>query len=112
MYYEVRDITHEGDNEMTDMFEKGFYFGLGAFSVTKEKAEKLISDLVKKGKLSHEEAGKVVKDLLSRAEEEKKVLSEKIDISLEKTIKKFNLATRKDIEDINKRLDEISKKLK
>ena len=31
---------------------------------------------------------------------------------LEKTIKKLNLATRKDIEDINKRLDEISKKLK
>lgn len=97
---------------MTDIFEKGFYLGLGLLSLSKEKAEEIINDLVEKGKISSEQSSKAIKDLLAKAEEEKKVLTEKIDSALESAMKKMNLATRHDLEELNKKLDKIIKQQK
>jgi polyhydroxyalkanoate synthesis regulator phasin len=97
---------------MADLFEKGLYMGLGILTVTKEKAEKLIQDLVDKGKLTQDESAKAIKDLLAKAEEEKKAFGQKVDTALEGAVRKLNLVTQKDIQEINKKLDKILKNLK
>ncbi len=97
---------------MTDIFEKTLYLGLGIISMTKDKAEEIIDELVEKGKMSEDESAKAVKDLMNRAEKERKALDDKINESLEKAIKRMHLATRKDIEEINKKLDMLAKKEK
>jgi len=97
---------------MTDLFEKGLYMGLGILTVTKEKAEKLIADLVEKGKLTQDESAKAIKDLLAKAEEEKNAFAQKVDGAIEAAIRKLNLVTQKDMQEINKKLDKILKNQK
>jgi len=96
---------------MTDIFEKGLYLGLGALSVTREKAEKIISELVDKGKITQDESGRVLKSLMEKADAEKKILEEKLEQALEKMMKKMNLVSQKDLTDIHQKLDELTKKL-
>jgi len=97
---------------MADFFEKTLLAGLGALHVTKEQIEKWIDELVEKGKVTKEEAPKLFKDLMAKAEENKKALETKISDGIENAMKKINLATKKDIEALNEKLDQILKELK
>ena len=97
---------------MKELLEKGFHLGLGILTVTKEKAEKIVEELIQKGKISREEGPKLLKDLLTRAEEEKKALQARIDAGFEKAFHRMNIATRRELEEVNKKLDLILKELK
>ena len=97
---------------MSDLFEKGIFIGLGLLSVTKEQVEKVVDELIEKGKVSQKEGPKVLKDLLARADEEKKALEARIDSGLAKSLQRLNVPTRKDLEEVNKKLDQILKELK
>jgi len=97
---------------MHDLFERGVYMSLGFLSMTKEQATKVVDELIEKGKVGKEEKLKILEDLLEKAENEKKALEAKIDDALEKSFKKHNIPTRKDIEEINKKLDQILKEQK
>ncbi|MBN2030856.1 phasin family protein [bacterium] len=94
---------------MSDIIEKSLYIGLGILTITKEKAEQVINELVDKGKIKREESSKAIKDLIAKAEEEKKILSHKIETGIENALTKLNIATKKDLETINKKLDKIIK---
>lgn len=96
---------------MSDILEKTFYMGLGALTITKEVAEKWIDELIEKGKVSREKGSQMVKDLVTKAEKEKKILDDKIHRSIESTIKKLNLPTRQELEEINKKIDHLQKEL-
>jgi len=97
---------------MTDFFEKAYLASLGAFTVTKDKAKELVDELVEKGKITAEDAPKFMKDLVTKAEEGKKALEERIERGLENAANKLNIATKKDLEAIDKKLDLILKELK
>jgi polyhydroxyalkanoate synthesis regulator phasin len=97
---------------MTDIFEKTLYLGLGIVSMTKDRAEEIINDLVERGKVSENESAKAVRDLMSRAEKERNALDTKINEAIEKAVKGMHLATRQDIEEINRKLDELMEKPK
>ncbi|MBN2105174.1 hypothetical protein JW835_14135 [bacterium] len=94
---------------MADLFEKTLYLGLGIFSMTKDRAEEIINDLVEKGKVSKDESAKAVRDLMDRAEKEKSHFDKKLNQIIEDTVKNLHLATRKDIDEINKKLDKLLK---
>ena len=86
--------------------------GLGLLAVTKDQAEKVVEELIEKGKVNREEGPKVLRDLLARAEKEKEALEARIDAGMEKSLKRLNMTTRKDMEEVNKKLDRILKELK
>ena len=56
-----------------NMIEKVLYLGLGVFSVTRERMEKVVNELIEKGELSREEARQVMDELIKRGEEEKRL---------------------------------------
>ena len=92
---------------MADLLEKGFFLGLGALALTKEKAEQIVNELIDKGKIAREDSPDVLKDLMNRAEEEKKLFEEKFCTVLEKSITKLGLPTKKDIDTLNNKVDQI-----
>ena len=94
---------------MTSILEKGVYLGLGILSMTRERAEEIIDDLVEKGKVSKDESAKAVRDLMDRVENEKRSLEKKISNMVEDTVKRMHLATQHDIDALNKKLDKILK---
>jgi polyhydroxyalkanoate synthesis regulator phasin len=97
---------------MLEFFEKAYLAGLGAFSVTKDKAKEIVDELVEKGKITAEEAPKFLKDVIAKAEEGKKELELRIQKGTEEALKKLNVASKSEIEALDKKLDLILKELR
>jgi len=97
---------------MMDFFEKAYLAGLGALTVTKDKAKEIVDELVEKGKITAEEAPKFLKDVIAKAEEGKKEIEQRIQKGTEDALNKLNVASKKDIEALEKKLDLILKELK
>ena len=95
---------------MTDLIKNTILSGLGILSLTYEKAEDLAKDLIKKGDLSETGKTKFIKDLMEKAEKYSVETEKKIEKTVEKTLKKLNIPSRKDLEEIKEKLDKLSKK--
>ena len=96
---------------MDKLFEKGISMGLGLFTMTREKAEEIVDKLIEKGEISRKEASGVLEEILNRAEKEREELEKRINNSLENTLQRFNVPNKADIEELNKKLDDIADKL-
>ncbi|RQD77908.1 MAG: polyhydroxyalkanoate synthesis regulator [Candidatus Syntrophonatronum acetioxidans] len=92
---------------MGDLFNKTFYFGLGALTITKEKAEEIVETWVKKGEVSRDEAKTWVDEFVAKGEKEKKVLEETINTELNNIINEANLATKEDITRLEEKIEEL-----
>jgi len=96
---------------MMDVIRKAMLLGLGLFSLTKEKAEELVDDLIKRGEVTKEERFKIVDKLLKEAEKQEEELFGKISETVQKVITDLGLPTKKDLDEISKRLEEIEKRI-
>jgi polyhydroxyalkanoate synthesis regulator phasin len=85
--------------------------GIGTLSLTKEKAEKIADDLIKRGELSKSESKEFVLDILDRAEIEKDKLIEKIRPDIEKELEKMNFASKDSVNNLEKKIDELGNKI-
>ncbi len=92
---------------MSDFFSKTFLFGLGAISLTKEKAEEIVDMMVKKGELNKDEANKVVNDFVEKGKKEREVLQQTIRTELNQILDQAQLATKEDIGRLESKIDEL-----
>ncbi len=97
---------------MSDIFKKTFLAGLGAMSLTREKAQEITNDLIKRGELAKTDEAKFVRDLLDLAEKNKSGLEDKIEKAIEKVMAKLDIPTRKEIEELKAEIARLSKKSK
>ncbi len=95
---------------MSDLIEKTILAGLGALSLSREKAEKLAKDLVKRGELSRNEEAKFVKDLMGQAKKGKIEMERRIEKTVKKFLVKLDVPTRKELNALKARVDKLSKK--
>ncbi|RLE29251.1 hypothetical protein DRJ27_04905 [Candidatus Acetothermia bacterium] len=96
------------------MFEhsrKAILLGLGALELTREKVESFVDELVKRGEASAKEKAGLVDELLKAAEEEEKKVMEKIGSALREVISELGLATKEDLQAIERRLERIERRL-
>jgi len=94
-----------------DFMRKSFMVGLGALSISKEKAETIVDDLVKRGEVTSEEAKKLVNDLVKRGEEQKEELTSTIRREMERFRFDIGLATNKDIERLEEKIRHLEERL-
>ncbi len=93
---------------VAEVIKKAMLAGLGA----QEKAKEFIDDLVKAGELSKSEGATLVKEWVSKAEESTKDLDAKIKDAIAGAFEKLNLPTRDAFEKLEKKVDNISSRLK
>jgi len=91
---------------MIELIKKAFYTGLGAAELTREKVEDLAKELADKGKVSDSEIKKFVDEMLDKSQERKDQLMQQIEKMMEEALKKMNLASRDDLDALEKRLAE------
>lgn len=99
----------EAQNE--GFFKKLFYTGLGLALTTKESIDKTIEDLVQNNKITVEEGKKIVGNIADKFEKNKQEVEKEINEFISKTSENLKFAKKKDIENINQRLDEIESKI-
>jgi polyhydroxyalkanoate synthesis regulator phasin len=94
-----------------DIVRKTMLFGLGLISLTKDKAEGLVDDLVKRGEVASEDKYKAVDSLLKEAEKQEEEFSRKLTGSINKVIADLGLPSKKDMDEVLKALKGIEEKL-
>ena len=97
---------------MIDLVKKAMFTGLGVMSLTKEKVEEIAGEFVAKGKLSEQEGKKLVQDILERSEESKGELKKQIELAVQTTLAKMDIATKSDMEGIKDELAELKESMK
>ena len=95
---------------MSDLIKKTILTGLGVASLTKEKAEKLVKDLIKEGEVSKGEGSKLVKELLKKAKENKNAIEKQVEKTVHNVLKKLDIPNRKDIIGLNSKIEKLDKK--
>ena len=88
---------------------------IGAIQVTRDKAEKIIDDLIKKGELDQSDRKKAVMELLQKAEKSTAELRDKISDKADKTqleidalVKKLNVARESDLKKLEEKVDALT----
>jgi polyhydroxyalkanoate synthesis regulator phasin len=94
-----------------DIIRKTMLLGLGLISLTKEKAEGVVDDLVKRGEVASEDKYKMVDSLLKEAEKQEEEFTRKMTKSVHKVVTELGLPTKKDMDDVLKTLKSIEEKL-
>lgn len=96
---------------MFESLDKLMLAGLGALSMTRQRAEQIFEEYVKRGQAVQEQRSGFVKDLLDTAEKTKAELQTLISEQVAKAVAKVPLATKDDIKRIEDKLDQILNKI-
>ena len=89
---------------MTGWIEKSVLAGLGVLTLTRDKVTRFVDKLVKEQEVAPEDAPGIVDRLVARGEEEREELRKLVRQELDR----LTLASRQDIEDLNRKLDELA----
>jgi polyhydroxyalkanoate synthesis regulator phasin len=95
---------------MFETLDKLFLAGLGAVSMTKERAEALFEEYVQKGKAKREEKSGFIKEVLDMAEKSRADLEKIISEQLQKVMSQMPLATKEDLKRLEEKIDQLLKK--
>jgi len=92
---------------VAEIIKKAMLAGLGA----QEKAREFVDELVKAGELSKGDGASLVKEWVSKAEESRKDLDNKVKDAMAGAMEKLNVPSRDDIEKVEKKLQNVTARL-
>jgi poly(hydroxyalkanoate) granule-associated protein len=95
---------------MFETLDKMMLAGLGAISMTRERAENIFDDYVSRGKLEKESRTGFVKAMMDAADKNRSELEKLIAKQIKETVEHLNLPTRDEIERIEEKIDKLLKK--
>lgn len=90
------------------MFEgisRMMYAGLGVLGMTREKAEQLFDEAVRRGQAEKGNRSKFVQDMMNAAEQTRRDMETLVAEQIRKVVNQMNLATRDDIARLEAKLD-------
>ena len=96
---------------MTGLIEKSFLLGLGVMTLTRDKVVQVVNSLVEEGEVKAEEAPSIVDKLVTRGAEEREELRRLVQEELDQVRANVVLASRKDIEELGRKIDELTAKV-
>lgn len=92
---------------LVDIMKKTVLTGLGLAAITKEKAEEIVSDLVKQGELSKDEGRQLVDSIIKKADAEKREIRGWVQQEVKKVLDTMGFATKADLDEIKARLERL-----
>ena len=96
---------------MLEKIGKGLLAGLGAVLLTKEKVEEVVRKTVKEAKLSNEDARRLTSELVETGERQWEEMDKAVTESLRKSLDKLDVGSRKELEELKARMDNLEKRL-
>lgn len=96
---------------MARLIEKSLLLGLGLLTLTRDKVVNFVNSLVEEGEVKAEEAPSIIDRLVARGEEEREELRRVVREELEKARASFPFVSRKDIDELNQKIDRLALRL-
>lgn len=94
---------------MFEFIKKAIFIGAGLASMTAEKIEETVNEIVKRGDLTEKQGRELIQELKERSTKVRKELTEKIEKVVTETLHKLNIPTRKEIEELKARIEQLEK---
>jgi polyhydroxyalkanoate synthesis regulator phasin len=101
-----------GGEMMESLVGKFLLSGLGVLVLTEEKIEKFIEELTKEGEITQKGKKELLTEIIEKGEEKKKEIEGKIREKVENILSQMNVATKNDIQKLEKRIGALEKKRK
>jgi polyhydroxyalkanoate synthesis regulator phasin len=95
---------------MFETLDKMMLAGLGAISMTRERAEKIFDEYVSRGKLEKESRTGFVKAIMDAADKNREELEKLVAKQVRETVEHLNLPTREDVQRLEQKIDKLVKK--
>lgn len=96
---------------MSDLLKKGIFLGLGAALSGKEKAEKMLDELVKKGDISNSQANEMLHSFIDKGEAKNSEWNNQTKSFLKKNLEELGFVTKEDYDKLENRLQNLEAKL-
>lgn len=94
---------------MRNYIERGILASVGFFSMTQEKAKKIVDELIQRGEVEKDEAKDWVEKLVERGEEERQSWRNLIHDEVKSVLDEFGMVTKQDLQDLTKQIEEKNK---
>ncbi len=94
---------------MLEFIKKAIFISAGLASLTAEKIEQAVEEIVKKGELSEPQGKEFIRDLKEISAKAKKEMGERIERRVNDTLRKLSIPTRKEVEELKARIEELEK---
>jgi polyhydroxyalkanoate synthesis regulator phasin len=94
------------------MVKKSLEFGLGVGYITVEALNDAMDRLAKEGKISRKEGEKMVREVMSKYHVKGAAYSKEMQANLDRIMKAAPFATKKDIANLNAKIDQMSRAMK
>lgn len=92
---------------MASIFSKAILAGMGALSLTREKVEEVVDDLVKRGEISLDEKQGVLSDLVKAAEKRHDEAQEFIRKEVRKVLNALDIPTRQEFNALREEIEQL-----
>jgi polyhydroxyalkanoate synthesis regulator phasin len=96
---------------MEDLFNKTISFGIGLFDYTKEKVEKLVDEMVKRGEVNKQDSTKTVEELWEKARKEQSDFWNKIKANVKNIVDEMAMPSKADFKALEDRVAALEKKV-
>ncbi len=93
---------------MFETLHRIFMAGVGAISMTQEKAEQIFDEYVKKGQAAKEQKTGFVKEMVDQADKTRASLEKIVSKQVKSSIETMHLVTREDVERIEGKVDKMT----
>ncbi len=90
-----------------DIVKEMLDLGSGIVGLTRQKAEKIVNEMVKEGRLKKEESRNVIEKLISKAATEEKGLEKKLSKAAKAVFAKLDIATKRDIRRLESEINKL-----
>lgn len=94
---------------MSNFIRKSILMGFGLVSLSREKAEEFMDDLVKRGEISEKEGRETVDEMIKKSKEMKKDLSKSVDKAVKDALKTMNVVSRDEFDKLKKKVTALEK---
>jgi len=90
-----------------NMIKKSILMGMGAVSITREKAEKFARELEEKGEVTSEEARQFADELLQKGEQERTNFKDTVKREVDSLLHTAGLVTKKELDQLESRVRQL-----
>lgn len=106
--YNSHEEREDERHPLAELIRKVMLAGIGAASLAQEEAEIFINKLIDKGEIAEKEGRDLAKDL---REKRRQRMEEHLDKRVAAIVEKMKIPTKSDIDELNEKLAELSKKI-
>jgi polyhydroxyalkanoate synthesis regulator phasin len=102
----------ESRSSVRELFEEIFFAGIGAVALTKDRADELVDELTRRGRMAPAEARETVDEVVGRWRGEAVRFGERTSTGLAGVMRELGVVTRREWEELELRLAQVEHRLR